>query len=72
MNIMTKTAVLVLNRNWQAINVRTPQIGRIGRKRDRFRPMASYVSALSSIVADGHQVLPTFVLPSRHLLRQIE
>ncbi|MGO8930523.1 MAG: HNH endonuclease [Limisphaerales bacterium] len=25
MNILTKTTVLVLNRNWQAINVRTPQ-----------------------------------------------
>src|SRR5436190_8548097 len=24
-NILTKTIVLVLNRNWQAINVRTPQ-----------------------------------------------
>ena len=25
MNILTKATVLVLNRNWQAINVRTPQ-----------------------------------------------
>jgi hypothetical protein len=24
-NILTKATVLVLNRNWQAINVRTPQ-----------------------------------------------
>jgi hypothetical protein len=25
MNILTKATVLVLNRNWRAINVRTPQ-----------------------------------------------
>jgi RNA polymerase sigma-70 factor (ECF subfamily) len=33
--------------------------GRVERRRERFRPMASCVSALSSIVANGHQVLPT-------------
>src|ERR1017187_939527 len=34
--------------------------GRVERRRDRFRPMASSVSALSSIAANGHQVVPTF------------
>jgi hypothetical protein len=38
-------------------------IGRVERRRDWFRPMASSVSALSSIVAYGHQVLPTFPPP---------
>ena len=33
---------------------------RVERRRDRFRPMASSVSALSSTVANGHQVLPMF------------
>jgi len=37
--------------------------GRVEWRRDRFRPMASCVSALSSIVANGHQVLPTFPPP---------
>jgi hypothetical protein len=37
--------------------------GGVERRRDRFRPMASSVSALSSIVANGHQVLPTFPPP---------
>jgi hypothetical protein len=37
--------------------------GRVERRRDRFRPMASSVSALSSIVANGHQILPTFPPP---------
>ena len=37
---------------------------RVEQRRDRFRPMASCVSALSSIVANGHQVLPTFPPPS--------
>ena len=39
--------------------------GRVERRRDRFRPMASCVSALSSIVAKGHQVVPTIPLPPR-------
>ena len=34
--------------------------GRVEWRRDRFRPMASCVSALSSMVANGHQVLPCF------------
>jgi hypothetical protein len=34
--------------------------GRVEQRRDRFRPMASCVSALPSIVANGHQVLPSF------------
>jgi hypothetical protein len=37
--------------------------GRVERRRDRFRPLASCVSALSSFVANGHQVLPTFPPP---------
>ena len=37
--------------------------GRVERRRDRFRPMASFVSALSSIVANSPRVLPTFPPP---------
>jgi hypothetical protein len=37
--------------------------GRVERRRDWFRPMAPCLSALSSIVANGHQVLPTFPPP---------
>ena len=37
--------------------------GRVERRRDRFRPMDSDVSALSGIVANSHQVLPTFPPP---------
>jgi len=37
--------------------------GRVERRRDWFRPMASAVSALSSIVANGHQILPSFPPP---------
>ena len=37
--------------------------GRVEWGRARFRPMASNVSALSSIVANGHQVMPTFPPP---------
>lgn|SRR5882724_9872850 len=37
--------------------------GRVERRRDRFRPMASFVSALSSIVANSLQVMPTFPPP---------
>ena len=37
--------------------------GRVERKRDRFRPMASCVSALSGIVANSPRVLPTFPPP---------
>jgi len=39
--------------------------GRVGWGRGRFRPMASDVSALSRIVANGHQVVPTFPPPPR-------
>jgi hypothetical protein len=42
-------------------------IGRVERRRDRFRPMASAVSALSSIVANGHQTVPTVPPPSRFI-----
>jgi hypothetical protein len=37
--------------------------GRVERRRDRFRPMASFVSALSSIVANSPRVMPTFPPP---------
>jgi hypothetical protein len=37
--------------------------GRAERRRDWFRPMASSVSALSSIVANGLQILPSFPPP---------
>ena len=39
------------------------ETGRVEWRRDRFRSMASCVSALSSIVANGHQVVPTFPPP---------
>ena len=41
-----------------------PSTGRVERRRDRFRPMASCVFARSSMVANGPQVLPTFPPPS--------
>src|SRR5438445_537013 len=44
MNILNKTIVLVLNRNWQAINIRTPQ--------DAFCQMASNVATALDIVFD--------------------
>jgi hypothetical protein len=44
-----------------------PSGGRVDRRRDRFRPMASSVSVLSSIVPNGHQVLPTFPPPPRFI-----
>jgi hypothetical protein len=40
-----------------------PRSGRVGWRCEQFRPMASCVSALSSIVANGHQVLPSFPPP---------
>jgi hypothetical protein len=36
---------------------------RTERRRDRFKPMASCVSALASMVANGHQVCPMFPPP---------
>src|SRR5260370_30922210 len=42
---------------------RTKAARRVERRRDRFRPMASVVSALSSILANSPQVLPTFPPP---------
>jgi hypothetical protein len=41
--------------------------GRVGWGRAWFRPMASDVSALSSIVANGHQVLPAVPPPPRFI-----
>src|ERR1019366_6215090 len=38
-------------------------VGRVERRRDRFRPMASFVSALSSIVANSPRVMPKFPPP---------
>ena len=46
MNILTKTTVLVLNRNWQAINVRTPQ--------DAFCMMATNVATGLEIEGENH------------------
>src|SRR5438309_7410254 len=46
MNILTKATVLVLNRNWQAINVRTPQ--------EAFSMMATNVATGLEIEGDDH------------------
>jgi len=46
MNILTKATVLVLNRNWQAINVRTPQ--------EAFCMMATNVATALEIDGDDH------------------
>src|SRR3954452_6190439 len=46
MNKLTKATVLVLNRNWQAINVRTPQ--------EAFCMMASNVATGLEIEGDSH------------------
>ena len=45
-DILNKTIVLVLNRNWQAINIRTPQ--------DAFCQMATNVATALDIVRDEH------------------
>ena len=44
-----------------------PLGGRVERRCDQFRPMASAVSALSSIVANGHQIVPTVPPPPRFI-----
>src|SRR5512140_1677094 len=46
MNRLTKATVLVLNRNWQAINVRTPQ--------EAFCMMATNVAAALEIEGEDH------------------
>ena len=46
MNILTKATVLVLNRNWQAINVRTPQ--------EAFCMMATNVATGLAIEGEDH------------------
>jgi len=45
-NILTKATVLVLNRNWQAINVRTPQ--------EAFCMMATNVATALEIEGENH------------------
>src|SRR3954463_10370891 len=45
-DILTKSIVLVLNRNWQAINIRTPQ--------DAFCQMATNVATALEIEGDEH------------------
>jgi len=45
-DIMNKTIVLVLNRNWQAINIRTPQ--------DAFCQMATNVATALEIDGENH------------------
>ena len=46
MNVLTKATVLVLNRNWQAINVRTPQ--------EAFCMMATNVATGLEIEGEDH------------------
>src|SRR6058998_3187293 len=46
MNILTKATVLVLNRNWQALNVRTPQ--------EAFCMMATNVATGLEIEGEDH------------------
>src|SRR5438067_13650683 len=46
MDILNKTIVLVLNRNWQAINIRTPQ--------EAFCQMATNVATALEIDGDNH------------------
>jgi hypothetical protein len=65
MNILTKATVLVLNRNWQAINVRTPQ--------EAFCMMASNVATGLEIEGEDH-ILPVtweewITLPLSALIR---
>ena len=45
-DILNKTIVLVLNRNWQAINIRTPA--------DAFCQMATNVATALDIEGDEH------------------
>jgi len=45
-NVLTKATVLVLNRNWQAINVRTPQ--------EAFCMMATNVATALEIEGENH------------------
>ena len=45
-DILNKTIVLVLNRHWQAINIRTPQ--------DAFCQMATNVATALDIEGDNH------------------
>ena len=45
-DILNKTIVLVLNRNWQAINIRTPQ--------DAFCQMATNAATALEIEGEGH------------------
>src|SRR5882724_3784863 len=55
MNILTKATVLVLNRNWQAINVRTPQ--------EAFCMMATNVATGLEIEAVRGQIrVPTVIV----------
>jgi hypothetical protein len=46
-DILNKTTVLVLNRNWQAINIRTPQ--------EAFCMMATNVATGLDIEGENHQ-----------------
>src|SRR5882724_11229157 len=46
MNILTKATVLVLNRNWQAINIRSPQ--------EAFCMMATNVATALEIEGESH------------------
>src|SRR5437762_10027244 len=57
-NILTKATVLVLNRNWQAINVRTPQ--------EAFCMMASNVATALEIQFDDARDQAGLPLDTRH------
>jgi 5-methylcytosine-specific restriction endonuclease McrA len=57
-NILTKATVLVLNRNWQAINVRTPQ--------EAFCMMATNVATGLEIEGEGHPSSVALALDAQH------
>lgn len=66
-DVLHKTTVLVLNRNWQAIDVKTPA--------DAFCMMAAG-TATALAIADGGEMIPTkcddwFVLPVRDSDNQV-
>ena len=58
MSLLTKATVLVLNRNWQAINVRTPQ--------EAFFMMATDVATGLDIEVPNPKESEGFALPTRH------
>src|SRR5437660_263133 len=59
MNILTKSIVLVLNRNWQAINIRTPQ--------EAFCMMATNVATALEIECEDTNVCESASLDPRNI-----